>query len=190
MSGSRSRLSPLHILHALFLFTIANITANRIVPDAGEFPTYNRTAATENRIVGGNLAAPGQSPHLVSMRIKKHDFHFCGGSIIGPHWIVTAAHCTNDFKAPDIEVVAGTMSLISGGVRYDVAQIVQHELYIAMIIRNDISLLRTTQEIAFGDTVHAIPLCTKYTPANVPMRLTGWGLTSVSEPLLIQLLME
>jgi len=43
------------------------------------------------RIVGGADAAEGQFPHQVSLR--QLSSHICGGSIIAPQVILTAAHC-------------------------------------------------------------------------------------------------
>lgn len=55
----------------------------------------------EGRIINGQEAARGEAPFIVSLKTNSH---FCAGSIIDEHWVVTAAHCliNNSFK-----VVAG-----------------------------------------------------------------------------------
>lgn len=45
----------------------------------------------DGRIVGGADAQDGQFPHQVSLR--QLSSHICGGSIIAPQIILTAAHC-------------------------------------------------------------------------------------------------
>ena len=55
----------------------------------------------QSRVIGGNKADRNSWPWQVAIydefRIKKEDF-FCGGSIISPYCIVTAAHCVFDEK--------------------------------------------------------------------------------------------
>lgn len=44
-----------------------------------------------SRIVGGNTSSPAQWPWQASLQFQ--GYHLCGGSVITPMWIVTAAHC-------------------------------------------------------------------------------------------------
>lgn len=62
----------------------------------------------ERSIVGGTEAAAGEFPYIVSLaRIGKS--HFCGGVLINAYTVVTAAHCTVDQTAEELNVRAGSL---------------------------------------------------------------------------------
>jgi hypothetical protein len=60
------------------------------------FFKQNRESASDDdtaMIVGGNDAAPGEFPFVVSLTQGFSDTHFCGGSVISQRHVMTAAHC-------------------------------------------------------------------------------------------------
>ncbi|XP_068222454.1 trypsin II-P29-like [Palaemon carinicauda] len=56
-------------------------------------PTPRSTAKTS--IIGGDIATPGSTPWLVSIRDAQYHPppHFCGGTILNHYWILTTASC-------------------------------------------------------------------------------------------------
>lgn len=58
------------------------------------------------RVVNGEDAAQHSWPWQISLRVR--DRHICGGSLIKPDWIVTAAHCVDRNPSPyNYKVVVG-----------------------------------------------------------------------------------
>ena len=45
------------------------------------------------RIVGGQDARPGSWPWMVYIKVVLLAEQLCGGTLIAPQWVLTAAHC-------------------------------------------------------------------------------------------------
>ncbi|XP_045501904.1 chymotrypsin-2-like [Colias croceus] len=143
--------------------------------DGEEVPSISNNEV-DTKIVGGKNASDGAYPHQVSLKASTWmEFHFCGGSIIFPKWVLTAAHCTKDLQAEDITVLAGTNTISSGGSRYEVDQIVRHEKFNRSSLANDIALLKTKNEFEFGPKIAPIALASKETPVGTETTAVGWG---------------
>ena len=143
-------------------------------------------AASERlmRIVGGQPAKAGSWPWQVSL--KKEGSHFCGGSMIAPRWVLTAAHCVDDLRPEDFKVLVGTQDLKAGGQYIDVISVQPHKQYREVYFNdnnqglvNDIALL----ELDEPANVPTVPMpsasrATAVARAGGLATVTGWGTLS------------
>ena len=131
-------------------------------------------------IIGGEEAQPGAWPWMAAL-VNANDpdalnGHFCGGALIAPEWVLTAAHCFDNDDATQVDVVLGRHLLSSNeGQRHNVAQIILHPNYNPTTNDSDIALLRLA-------TASAQPTISVITPATanlanpgVNATVAGWG---------------
>lgn len=111
-----------------------------------------RSVRRQSRIVGGSTASPGDWPWQVSLHVQ--GIHVCGGSIITPEWIVTAAHCVEEpLSSPRYwTAFAGILkqSLMFYGSRHQVERVISHPNYDSKTKNNDIALMKLQTPLAFN----------------------------------------
>ena len=143
--------------------------------------------AGQAKIVGGSKAAEGDYPWMVAIAEKSaeslFDRQFCGGSLITPNWVLTAAHCMEGETPGGIEVVARLTDLSdsSGAEIRGVRGIFIHPGYADLSgdLVNDISLILLDSAItsitplAYSRNVYPSPL-------NQVVTAIGWGDTKSS----------
>ena len=103
---------------------------------------------------------------------------FCGGTLISSTHVLTAAHCTDDFKASRIRVLLGEHSIADSVYnRVDVAEIINHPDWDRPTIDNDYAILRLAKPVKFNKRVApaCLPADTAATYAGVLATATGWG---------------
>jgi trypsin len=144
---------------------------------------YDASQANDQRVVGGKPVTLKENPWqiaIVSARVPTNTIaQFCGGSIIAPRWVATAAHCVDSGTRPEqIAILTGTESLVTGGTRVPATRIIVHPQWNPKTHDFDIALIEAGADL--GGTAIAGDTSPNEHPTSLDIRLTGWGRTSMS----------
>ncbi|XP_045698464.1 ovochymase-2 [Phyllostomus hastatus] len=133
-----------------------------------------------SRIVGGSQVVKGSYPWQVSL--KRRQKHICGGTIISPQWVVTAAHCVaNRNSASALNITAGKHDLSHtepGEQTLTIESIIIHPYFSTKKPMDyDIALLKMAGTFHFGQFVG--PMCLpepgEWFKPGLICTTAGWG---------------
>ncbi|XP_008579041.1 PREDICTED: transmembrane protease serine 9 [Galeopterus variegatus] len=132
------------------------------------------------RIVGGFGAASGEVPWQVSL--KEGSRHFCGATVVGDRWLLSAAHCFNHTKVEQVRAQLGTASLLGAGgspVKMGLRRVVLHPLYNPGILDFDVAVLELASPLVFNKYIQPVclPLAIQKFPVGRKCTISGWGNT-------------
>ncbi|XP_050995816.1 granzyme M [Acomys russatus] len=135
---------------------------------------------SETQIIGGQEAVPHSRPYMASL--QKERSHVCGGVLVHPKWVLTAAHCLSE-PVKQLRLVLGLHWLYNHqepGLTFYIKEAIKHPGYNKYSYENDLALLKLDGRVQPSRNVRllALPRKPRAKPAaGAQCSTAGWGMT-------------
>ncbi|XP_066192896.1 cathepsin G-like [Sylvia atricapilla] len=138
------------------------------------------------RIIGGCEVEPHSRPYMAYLIIENGvETSFCGGFLIRPDAVLSAAHCVDKKGKLNITVILGAHNISyqeESQQRIQDTQWVIHPKYSRVGFKNDIVLLKLKEKARINEYVEmiSIPMSNEYVRQGAECEVAGWGQTSMT----------
>jgi len=156
---------------------VANAYLPKALQDKWGYLDSKEFAEKNPKVVGGENAKDGEFPYAVSLQMNQFIIgwsHICGGSIIAPNFILTAAHCCD--AGSTFRILYGSL-LRTGGIAITVIRIIKHDSWNTNTIDYDYCILQLSVSIQPGINAQVVVLAEKQHEDGEGCSVIGWGNT-------------
>ncbi|ETV91946.1 hypothetical protein H310_13595 [Aphanomyces invadans] len=142
-------------------------------------PRRSDRAVVHQRVYGGSPTPRGATPWIAGLRFTADGSSFCGGALIAPEYVVTAAHCVTFRHAPPKELFVSVGSVVHNGTDGDIRTVAMYwtaPTFMNALLGSDIAVLK----LSAPSTKRPVALSNDSIRANTSTIAFGWGATSPS----------
>jgi len=130
------------------------------------------------RVIGGTSARRGVWPWQILLIFR--GYGNCGGTLIAPQWVVTAAHCVygrEKYPSSYVVRVGEYNRFVEQGseINVRVTKIIRYRGYDPRQLNNDIALLKLDFPVILDKYVQPACLPSQNAPVGSECYITGWG---------------
>ncbi|KAM3658132.1 granzyme B(G,H)-like [Ammospiza maritima maritima] len=166
----------------VFFFLVAESGAGcKELPDTGA----SRARVERGRIIGGTKVKAHSRPYMAYLKIQSGpEPSYCGGFLIRPDAVLSAAHCVDIKGTVNVTVTLGAHNIRRqepSQQEIPVEKWVIHPQYCPEDFKNDIVLLKLEEKAKINDNVRCISIAKKNERVGegAKCNVSGWGRPSL-----------
>ncbi|CAH3979395.1 unnamed protein product [Pieris brassicae] len=148
-------------------------------------------SSMSSRIIDGEQSERNSRPYQVALYLRvgtTGQLGFCGGSLIDPRWVITAAHCCfhDEVIVDNVQAILGAYSLYdryeNGRRILNVEEIIVHPDWDPMTFTNDLALLKLANVVQITESINIARLpylnISDNNFAGQAGTASGWGIAA------------